>query len=76
VQADQLQVGMLWQVAWSVAALQGPAQTPLDQLHCPDAAQAAWVVAIGQSWPMTGFTMHPGVGAQPGICWHSDARGP
>ena len=70
--ADQLQVGMLWQVVLSVAALQEPMQTPFDQLHIPDTMQAAWVVAIGQSWPRIGLSMQPGVAAQPGIFWHCD----
>ena len=67
---------MLWQLAWSVAALQGPRQTPPDQLQLAVAEQAACVVAIAQSWPITGFTMQPGVGAQPEIVWHCDARSP
>ena len=70
--ADQLQVGMLRQVALSAAPPQGPLQTPFDQPQAPDTVQAFCVVAIGQSWPMTGFTMHPGVGAQPGTFWHWD----
>jgi hypothetical protein len=69
VQADQLQLGMLWQVAWSVAPLQGPLQTPFDQLQPVTTRftrQSFCVVAVGQSRPLTGFTKHPGAAAQPG----------
>jgi hypothetical protein len=66
---------MLWQVALSVAPLQGPLQTPFDQLQ-PETPrftrQVSCVVAVGQSWPLTGFTMHPRVGAQSGTFWHCD----
>jgi hypothetical protein len=79
VHTDQLHSGMLWQVAMSVAALQKPLHVPFAQVQLTartSTRQAFCVVAAAQSSPRTGFTMHPGVGAQPGMLWHCDARSP
>jgi hypothetical protein len=70
VQADQLHSGMLWQVAASVAALQGPLQVPPAHVQLTaktSERQDSCVISAAQSKPRVGFTTHPGVAAQPGI---------
>jgi hypothetical protein len=68
-QADQVQVGVLWQVDISAGWMHGPLQTPLDQRQDEAAAftsQSDWVAASAQSSPYEGFVMHPGVAVHPG----------
>jgi len=70
VHVDQLHSGMLWQVAMSVAALQGPLHVPFAHVQVTARTSTTQVSSINsaeQSPPRVGFTMHPGVAAQPGI---------
>lgn len=71
VHDDQVQYGVVWQVALSVMALQTPVQTPFDQLHlslpCMTLSrQSLSVISTLQSVPNDGSNRHPGVDVQPG----------